>query len=208
MPFQTTGAPTNVVDPHSTPDDARVVAEHALGRRAVSAERDQVGASNDVYFVALQDGDRCVVRIGRAEWRHLVPQEVWAVGRVRALGVPAPDVLAADWSLSRFPWPYTVARRLPGRVVRRRDLSARQTGLLLEQMGGYLRLIHGVELSGHGTSSSPATATSAATPRPGRRCVTTWSTGSPTSRPGCCPRTGSSASALGSSGSAGCPRRT
>ena len=85
-----------MTDAHSSPEDARTVAEAALGRRAVAAERDRVGASNDVYFVALEDGDQCVVRIGRAEWRHLVPQEVWAVGRVRALGVPAPEVLAAD----------------------------------------------------------------------------------------------------------------
>jgi hygromycin-B 7''-O-kinase len=135
---------------HSTPEDALVVAEHALGRRAIAAERDRVGASNDVYFVTLADGDQCVVRIGRAEWRHLVPQEVWAIGRCRALGVPAPEVIAADWSLAGFGWPYTVMRRLPGRVVRRRELSRAQIESLLEQMGGYLRLIHGVELAGHG----------------------------------------------------------
>jgi aminoglycoside phosphotransferase (APT) family kinase protein len=139
-----------VADLHSTPEDACAVAEHALGRRTLAAERDRVGASNDVYFVTLADGEECVVRIGRAEWRYLVPQEVWAVGRCRALGVPAPDVLAADWSLAHFPWPYTVARRLPGRVLRRRDLTPPEIASLLEQMGGYLRLIHSVELAGHG----------------------------------------------------------
>jgi hygromycin-B 7''-O-kinase len=138
-----------VADAGSTPDDARAVAEHVLGRRAVAAERDRVGASNAVYFVALAGGDECVVRIGRAEW-HRVPQEVWALGRCRALGVPAPEVLGADWSLARFPWPYTVAGRLPGRVMRRGELRPSEIESLLERMGGYLRLVHSVELSGHG----------------------------------------------------------
>src|SRR5207248_10517691 len=65
-------------------------------------------------------------------------------------GVPTPEVLACDWSLARFPWPYTVARRLPGRVMRRAELTSAEREGLLEQMGHHLRLIHGVELRGYG----------------------------------------------------------
>ena len=73
--------------------------ESALRGCVTRIEQDALGASNAVYFIALTDGQDYVVRISLHDQPELVDQEVWAIAQLRALGVPVPDILAADASL-------------------------------------------------------------------------------------------------------------
>jgi tRNA A-37 threonylcarbamoyl transferase component Bud32 len=58
--------------------------------------------------------------------------EAWACGRVRAIGVPAPFVVAVDTSATLFPSPYLIMQKMVGRPLT-------QLGLPVEQQRPYLQ---------------------------------------------------------------------
>lgn len=71
------------------------LAERATGRRVGEVERVVRGYDNEVYRVGLDGGAVVYPRIRPAGDRGQ-PDEVWAMKRARAAGVPVPDVLASE----------------------------------------------------------------------------------------------------------------
>ncbi|MET9022949.1 aminoglycoside phosphotransferase family protein [Actinopolymorpha sp. NPDC004070] len=136
--------------------DVNANAYEAMGERlpdaaVAAAVRTQVGATVEVVrplagFVGNQDflvitgqGD-FVLKAGDA---HAVVSEAWACERVRAVGVPAPEVVAVDTGRDTLPLPYLLMRRLPGGPVGDADTA-------LESAGRWLRAVHEIEVDGYG----------------------------------------------------------
>ncbi|GAA2760316.1 aminoglycoside phosphotransferase family protein [Actinopolymorpha rutila] len=136
--------------------DVDVHAYEAMGERlpdaaVAAAVRTQVGAPVDAVrplagFVGNQDflvttgsGD-FVLKAGDA---HAVVSEAWACERVRAVGVPAPEVVAVDADRKTLRLPYLLMRCLPGGPVDDADAA-------LESAGRWLRAVHEIEVDGYG----------------------------------------------------------
>lgn len=128
----------------------------AMGERlpdaaVAAAVRTQVGAPVDAVrplagFVGNQD---FLVTTARGEFvlkagdAHAVVSEAWACERVRAVGVPAPEVVAVDADRNTLALPYLLMRRLPGGPVDDADAA-------LESAGRWLRAVHEIEVEGYG----------------------------------------------------------
>ena len=136
--------------------NAGVHAYEAMGERlpdaaVAAAVRTQVGASveavrplsgfvgNQDFLVTTGQGD-FVLKAGDA---HAVVSEAWACERVRAVGVPAPEVVAVDADRDTLPLPYLLMRCLPGGPVDDADDA-------LVAAGRWLRAVHEIEVEGYG----------------------------------------------------------
>ncbi|MGW0231642.1 aminoglycoside phosphotransferase family protein [Actinopolymorpha singaporensis] len=131
----------------------------AMGERLPDAEvaaavRTQVGAPVDAVrplagFVGNQD---FLVTTGRGDFvlkagdAHAVVSEAWACERVRAVGVPVPEVVAVDADRNTLALPYLLMRRLPGAPVDDVD----DADAALETAGRWLRAVHEIEVEGYG----------------------------------------------------------
>lgn len=98
-----------MIDP--TEDDARRLAGEALGVAAVEARRFTTGLQHFVYDVTLADGRPVVMRMTRPGDRDIARSAVALSGQLRPIGVPLPELLAADLDAA-FPW--MLLQRLPG----------------------------------------------------------------------------------------------
>lgn len=74
--------------------------------------------------------------------------EAWMCEQVRALGVPAPQVLTVDTSHSLLPTSYFVMEKAGGQPLN--SLPAAQQPALLRQIGAHLRRIHSVHMEQFG----------------------------------------------------------
>jgi aminoglycoside phosphotransferase (APT) family kinase protein len=74
--------------------------------------------------------------------------EAWMCETVRALGVPAPRVLAVDTSRSLLPTSYFIMEKASGQPLSTLPLAEQQP--FLQQIGGYLRQIHAVQVEHFG----------------------------------------------------------
>jgi aminoglycoside phosphotransferase (APT) family kinase protein len=74
--------------------------------------------------------------------------EAWMYEQVRALGVPAPQVLAVDTSHSLLPASYFVMEKAHGQPLN--SVPAAQQPALLRQVGAYLQRIHCVHVEQFG----------------------------------------------------------
>ncbi len=136
--------------PLHMPQDVLALTESVLGNRVTRIEKDYLGASNAVYFATLADGLHCVVRISPPDQGALLAQEIWAYTQARVVGVPVPEILAADTSLRSFPKPYIILRRLPGVPAYQANLAPAEWAAILKQLGHYLSRIHTIRLPGFG----------------------------------------------------------
>jgi len=98
-----------VSDP--TAEDACRVTGTALGAHAVGARRFTTGLHHFVYEVELADGRTVVMRMTRPSERQFMRQAVMLPEQLRPLGVPLPQLLAAD---TDAPLPWMLLERLPG----------------------------------------------------------------------------------------------
>jgi len=86
-----------------------------------------------------------------------IPVEAWAYGRVRQLGVPAPDVLRLDSSGRLFPATYLLLAKVPGEPLSKICSPMADTAqALLRQAGMYLRRIHDARVDGGGRIDASA----------------------------------------------------
>ena len=113
------------------PHDAAAIAADVLGAPAATAERFPTGLAHFVYDVRLVDGRRAVVRMSRRDDIAAARGAVYWSSLLRPKGVPLPELLHADLSLARCPFPVVVLERLPGddlgiiyRKLGRRELRA------------------------------------------------------------------------------------
>src|SRR5262245_33065478 len=74
--------------------------------------------------------------------------EAWMCATVRALGVPAPQVLAVDTSRDALPSSYFIMEKASGQPLS--SLPAAQHHTFLRQAGAHLRQMHSVQLDGFG----------------------------------------------------------
>lgn len=95
-----------------TAEDARRVTAEALGIEAVSARRFTTGLHHFVYEVTLTDGRTVAMRMTRPSEARFMRSAVALSRQLRPLGVPLPELLAADVDAA-FPW--MLLQRLPGR---------------------------------------------------------------------------------------------
>jgi len=122
----------------------------ALGSAMTHLATDHRGASNAVYFVALANGERLVVRVSPVGQSALVERELWALNQARAYGAPVPEVIFAATTRHEYPAPYMVMRRLPGVPAFEVSLTPRTRATILEQLGRHLLAIHSIPLAGFG----------------------------------------------------------
>jgi len=98
-----------------TEDAVRRFVAETLGCRVVSLERMTFGHGSVVYKAGL--GDRDVI-VRTHDDPNLYAGTLTNLDRLRALGLPVPEVLAADLSRSRFPFAAVVTDAFPGRDLR------------------------------------------------------------------------------------------
>lgn len=91
--------------------DARRVTAAALGVEAIGARRFTTGLHHFVYEVELPEGRTVVMRMTRESERQFMRQAVMLSEQLRPLGVPLPQLLAAD---TDAPLPWMLLERLPG----------------------------------------------------------------------------------------------
>lgn len=118
-------------------DDPRVRSVSVRGSMILICEAD-LPKGTVVFKADLDEAERTLALEG------------WAYERVRQLGVPCPRVLACDASKRLFPSPYLILERVPGQPLDTLGLAPDKLHSLLNQVGGYLRLIHSVHLEGFG----------------------------------------------------------
>lgn len=115
-------------------------------------ERIMGGYSNEVYRVRCADEQDVIIRILRFDddtTNAAAAGEAWAIGRARAAGVPAPEVLLLDTvRVDGAHLPAVVQRTVPGRplseVIDR--LSERQRHDVLADLGGLIARINGIQV--------------------------------------------------------------
>lgn len=95
-----------------TADDALRLTSAALGADAVSARRFTTGLHHFVYEVTLADGRSVAMRLTRPSEARFMRSAVALSRQLRPLGVPLPELLAADLE-AEAPW--MLLERLPGR---------------------------------------------------------------------------------------------
>src|SRR5690606_23482887 len=99
-----------VSDP--TPEEACRLTAEALGVEAIGARRFTTGLHHFVYDVTLADGRTVAMRMTRPREARFMRSAVALSRQLRPLGVPLPELLAAD---VEAPFPWMLLERLPGR---------------------------------------------------------------------------------------------
>jgi aminoglycoside phosphotransferase (APT) family kinase protein len=97
-----------------TEQDAAVIAAEALGGAVEAAARFPTGSSHYVYDVRFAGGRRAVVRISRREQIEDARGSVYWSRMLRPKGVPLPELLHVDLTMTRHPFPLVVLERLAG----------------------------------------------------------------------------------------------
>lgn len=128
---------------------AAALVERALGIQVVAIERDRTGGSHAVFFAQLADGQECVARVATHP-EHDLARELWAAEQCRALGVPVPEVLAADTAPAGGAPPYAILRRSPGVPAHVVSLAGPERAAVFEQLGTHAARIHSIALPGFG----------------------------------------------------------
>ena len=121
-----------------------------LGTAVTSVEADTYGATNAVYYVQLEGGAECVLRVSPASAREQVAAQVWALEECARRCVPVPRLLAHDVGGERVPDPFLVMERLRGVVAPRAGLDAVASRALFVELGRQLAAIHSVRVAGFG----------------------------------------------------------
>lgn len=97
-----------------TEQDAAAIAADLLQPPVERITRFSTGSGHFVYDVRLADGRRVVVRISRREDLEAANGAVYWSRLLRPKGVPLPELLCADLSLTRYRFPVVLLARLPG----------------------------------------------------------------------------------------------
>src|ERR1700732_3304314 len=99
--------------PQPTETHAIAIATAFTNSEISSIQRFDTGLCHFVYDVKAQ-GRRFVVRIAQAGNEHLLASGIGWSEILRQRGVPLPEILHADLTLSVFPFPYLILERLDG----------------------------------------------------------------------------------------------
>ncbi|HEY6740158.1 MAG TPA: aminoglycoside phosphotransferase family protein [Actinopolymorphaceae bacterium] len=132
--------------------DSRVIATHAVAAvvhahvgEPVRKVQELDGFVGNRAFMARTDRGGYVLKAGDAV---AIAAEAWACERVRAAGVPAPEVVVSDLSSRLLPRPYLVMRKLSGDPVDGEPVD--RTAGVLTEAGRRLRAVHSITADGYG----------------------------------------------------------
>jgi Ser/Thr protein kinase RdoA (MazF antagonist) len=119
-----------------TARDAACIVSAVFGEVVESVTRFPTGSSHFVYDVRAASGRGVVVRISRRDGVEAVRGAVYWSRLLRPKGVPLPELLHVDLSMTRHPFPAVVLERLAGRDLGLvyQDLSRRQLRALAERL--------------------------------------------------------------------------
>lgn len=138
----------------------RAIIGQRLGGEPRAIERRTAGLSNRVFTVEHESGP-LVVRLSDEPGRlDRYRKERWAAERVRAEGVPVPEVLAVAETPQPCAW--MIARRAEGREATDHPDRLR----VLHALGGWAARIHGIRANGFGGGFEPGV---------GLACHASWS---------------------------------
>jgi len=146
---------------------AEIVRQHLTGARLTEFHELTEGFYNAAYFLGLEDGRRCVlkvappheVRVLRYE-QNILAAEVDALRRVRAgTKMPVPTVLCHAESLELLPSPFFIMDFIDGQPLHqlRPTLSQEQQKTLDQTIGGYLREMNAITGADFGYYAQPET---------------------------------------------------
>jgi aminoglycoside phosphotransferase (APT) family kinase protein len=144
-----------LVEHHSRWQTSSEVLNEAVRRAGFSigdVHRIVVGQANEVYAVTAVSGEELIVRMAHRRDPKFA-SETAAIERVRAAGIPAPEVLVL-WAPERegAPTAVLVEQRLPGEMLRdlwRREPSTR----CADELGELVARIHDIAVEGFGNLS-------------------------------------------------------
>jgi Ser/Thr protein kinase RdoA (MazF antagonist) len=130
----------------AAPAELIAVAARAVTRSPILAtERIVHGEANEVYGLTFESGLEVILRIARRA-EGIFEKEAWAIGRCRALGMAAPEVL----SLQRLqadaePLEFCFLERLPGqRLSDSPSLPRERLRSVLRELGEQLSRMHSI----------------------------------------------------------------
>jgi aminoglycoside phosphotransferase (APT) family kinase protein len=130
-----------------TPDAVRDVVRFQLGTVPTSVRRLPSFVGNQNFLVQTARRDYVL----KAAPSEAVATEAWLCDRVRAAGVPAPEIVVVDLGRRILPWPYILMVAVPGR-----SLTSGGHERIVEA-GRLLRAIHDINLDGYGPLSQTVT---------------------------------------------------
>ncbi|MEM7221436.1 MAG: aminoglycoside phosphotransferase family protein [Pseudomonadota bacterium] len=124
-------------DMPDVPDEETVgaMAREILADSAL-VSRFPTGLRHFVFQVASAQGKRIVVRVSRREDVSVVRDSIYWSDMLRPLEIPLPELLYADATMSRHPYPFVILERLPGRDLEFviGDLSREALGRLVRRL--------------------------------------------------------------------------
>lgn len=117
---------------------AGAMAAEFLDERA-SVTRFATGMRHYVFEAVSGQGLAVVVRISRREDINVVRNSLYWSDRLRSLGIPMPQVLHVDLTMTRHSFPFVILERLPGRdlsfIIER--LTDNQLRKLARRLAGF-----------------------------------------------------------------------
>lgn len=127
-----------------------------LGVEALSATHQLFGHNSIVFDVALANGESVIVRTNTDPAVFAGTQRNLSL--LAGLGLPVARVIAADLSLSRWPFAYLVLPKIPGRDLRyalAAGMTLAQMTRVAEQVAGFQRTVNASLPAGTGFGYAP-----------------------------------------------------
>jgi aminoglycoside phosphotransferase (APT) family kinase protein len=95
-------------------EDAAVAVRSKLGLQPAEVRRFLTGLCHHVFSVTAADGQKFVVRIGTPATKRLLEGGIYWNQVLRPIGVPLPEMLAADLEPFEIGFPFVILERMAG----------------------------------------------------------------------------------------------
>jgi aminoglycoside phosphotransferase (APT) family kinase protein len=125
--------------PTITEESAKAIVTRALSIQTTGAKQVAGSVGNQTFVVRGAGGEDVILKTGN---RDLLAAEVWACGRARAAGLPAPEIATHSLSPTEPGKPFTIMRVLAGAPTSSPDIW--------RQAGKSMRIAHGIGIPGYG----------------------------------------------------------
>jgi len=111
---QTIGRHLRATDPIPTANDVAIVVSSRLNKKPREVRRLLTGLCHYVFSATTSGEETFVVRIATSATKHLLAGGVYWNNFLRPLGIPLPEILAADLEPSEIQFPFVILERLRG----------------------------------------------------------------------------------------------
>lgn len=139
-----------------TPDEVIYdVVKEGTDKEVASKKRIITGEANEVYDITLKGGKHVILRVSTSGYPNFL-QEKWAIGKVKKLGVPVPEIILIKYlTIEGKEKSLCLMEKVEGEPLERGnidfgklDLNTRKS--LINQAGKLLAKIHSVKTEGFG----------------------------------------------------------